>query len=145
MLVYWQCLRVCRYKKIIDKTYSAPIATGATVRIKGTDRGTTANADGTFKITVSENSILQFSFIGFRSQDVQVGSKSVINVVLNENVQELQEVVTTALGISKERRSLTNAIHTVKGADLIKAREPNAINSLTGKVVGLIVGASTEL
>ena len=116
-----------------------------TVRIKGTDRGTTANADGTFKITVSENSILQFSFIGFRSQDVQVGSKLVINVVLNENVQELQEVVTTALGISKERRSLTNAIHTVKGADLIKTREPNAINSLTGKVVGLIVGASTEL
>ena len=130
--------------KISDKTDNAPIA-GATVRIKGTERGTTASADGTFKIAVSQNTILQFSFIGFSPQEIQVGSKSVINVVLNENVQELQEVVTTALGISKERRSLTNAIQTVKGADLVKAREPNAINSLTGKVAGLTVGASPEL
>lgn len=64
---------------------------------------------------------------------------------MNENVQELQEVVTTALGISKERRSLTNAIQTVKGSDLIKAREPNPINSLAGKVAGLTIGASAEL
>jgi TonB-dependent SusC/RagA subfamily outer membrane receptor len=130
--------------KITDKTDNAPIP-GATVRIKGTERGTTATADGTFKIAVSENTILQFSFIGFSPQEIQVDSKSVINVVLNENVQELQEVVTTALGISKERRSLTNAIQSVKGSDLIKAREPNAINSLAGKVAGLTVGASAEL
>jgi TonB-linked SusC/RagA family outer membrane protein len=130
--------------KITDKTDNAPIA-GATVRIKGTERGTTATAEGTFKISVSENSILQFSFIGFSPQEIQVGSKSTINVVLSENVQELQEVVTTALGISKERRSLTNAIQTVKGSDLVKAREPNSINSLAGKVAGLTIGASAEL
>ena len=121
--------------KVTDKTDNAPIA-GATVRIKGTERGTTANADGTFKISVTDNAILQFSFIGFTAQEIQVGSKSTVNVVLNENVQELQEVVTTALGISKERRSLTNAIQTVKGSDLIKAREPNPINSLAGKEIG---------
>ena len=130
--------------KITDKTDNSPIA-GATVRIKGTERGTTASADGTFKITVSEKVTLQFSFIGFSPQEIQVGSKSVINVVLNENVQELQEVVTTALGISKERRSLTSAIQTVKGSDLVKAREPNPINSLAGKVAGLTIGASAEL
>ena len=130
--------------KVTDKTDNAPIA-GATVRIKGTERGTTANADGTFKISVTDNAILQFSFIGFTAQEIQVGSKSTVNVVLNENVQELQEVVTTALGISKERRSLTNAIQTVKGSDLIKAREPNPINSLAGKVAGLTIGASAEL
>lgn len=130
--------------KITDKAENAPIA-GATVRIKGTERGTTATADGTFKITVTEKTILQFSFIGFSPQEIQVGSKSVLNVILSENVQELQEVVTTALGISKERRSLTSAIQTVKGVDLIKAREPNAINSLTGKVAGLTVGSSPEL
>lgn len=130
--------------KITDKTDNSPIA-GATVRVKGTERGITASADGTFKITVPENVTLQFSFIGFSPQEIQVGSKSVINVVLNENVQELQEVVTTALGISKERRSLTSAIQTVKGSDLIKAREPNPINSLAGKVAGLTIGASAEL
>jgi TonB-linked SusC/RagA family outer membrane protein len=131
--------------KITDGKDKLPIA-GATVRIKGTERGTTATADGNFKISVSDNTILQFSFIGFSPQEIQVGSKSSINVVLNENVQELAEVmVNTALGITKDRRTLTNAIQTVKGADLIKAREPNPINSLAGKVAGLTVGASAEL
>lgn len=130
--------------KITDATDKAPIA-GATIRIKGTERGTTADANGNFKIAVSENNTLQISFIGFAPQDIQVGSKSTINVVLNENIQELQEVVTTALGISKERRSVTNAIQSVKGSDLVKAREPNAINSLAGRVAGLTVGASAEL
>jgi TonB-linked SusC/RagA family outer membrane protein len=131
--------------KITDATDKAPIA-GATVRIKGTERGTTADANGTFKISVSENNTLQFSFIGFAPQEIQIGTKSTINVVLSENVQELQEVmVNTALGISKDRRSLTNAIQTVKGSDLIKAREPNAINSLAGRVAGLTIGASAEL
>ncbi|MEA5460927.1 SusC/RagA family TonB-linked outer membrane protein [Arcicella sp. LKC2W] len=130
--------------KIIDGAEKKPIA-GATVRIKGTERGTSTNADGTYKIAVNDNAILQFSFIGFSSQEVQTGSKSIVNVILNEDIRQVEEVVVTALGISKERRSLTNAIQTVKGADLIKAREPNPINSLAGKVAGLTIGASAEL
>ncbi|PWK27683.1 TonB-linked SusC/RagA family outer membrane protein [Arcicella aurantiaca] len=130
--------------KVIDGADKKPVA-GATVRIKGTEKGTSTNAEGTFKIAVNDNAILQFSFIGFSSQEVQTGSKSIINVVLNEDIKQVEEVVVTALGISKERRSLTNAIQTVKGADLIKAREPNPINSLAGKVAGLTIGASAEL
>jgi TonB-linked SusC/RagA family outer membrane protein len=130
--------------KITDGIDKVPIA-GATVRVKGTERGTTATADGTYKINVSDKSILQFSFIGFSAQEIQVGSKSVINVVMNEDVKQVEEVVVTALGISKEKRTLTNAIQSVKGADLIKAREPNPINSLAGKVAGLTIGASAEL
>ncbi len=130
--------------KITDGTDKKPVA-GATIRIKGTDRGTTTNAEGAYKISVGEKAILQFSFIGYSAQEVQVGTKTVINIVLNEDVKQVEEVVVTALGISKERRSLTNAIQTVKGADLIKAREPNPINSLAGKVAGLTIGASAEL
>lgn len=130
--------------KINDGTDKKPVA-GATIRIKGTERGTTTNADGVYKISVGEKVTLQFSFVGYSAQEVQVGTKSVINIVLNEDVKQVEEVVVTALGISKERRSLTNAIQTVKGADLVKAREPNAINSLAGKVAGLTIGASAEL
>jgi TonB-linked SusC/RagA family outer membrane protein len=130
--------------RVSDGSDSKPFA-GATVRIKGTERGTTTNAEGKYKISVNENAVLQFSFIGFSAQEIQVGTKSVINVVLNEDVKQVEEVVVTALGISKERRSLTNAIQAVKGADLIKAREPNPINSLVGRVAGLTIGASAEL
>lgn len=130
--------------KITDGSDNSPLA-GVNVRVKGSDKGTTSNSTGGFSIAVKDNSILQFSFIGFAPREVQIGSKSTVDVVLKEDVTQLQEQVVTALGISKERRSLTNAIQTVQGADLIKAREPNSINSLAGKVAGLTIGASAEL
>ena len=130
--------------KITDGSDNSPLA-GVNVRVKGSDKGTTSNSTGGFSIAVKDNSILQFSFIGFAPREVQIGSKSTIDVILKEDVTQLQEQVVTALGISKERRSLTNAIQTVQGADLIKAREPNSINSLAGKVAGLTIGASAEL
>ena len=130
--------------KITDATDSSPVA-GVTVRVKGTERGTTTNAAGGYRISIKENDILQFSFIGFAPKEVQVGSKSTIDVVLQEDITQLQEQVVTALGISKEKRSISNAVQTVQGVDLIKAREPNSINSLAGKVAGLTIGASAEL
>jgi TonB-linked SusC/RagA family outer membrane protein len=131
--------------KIIDALDKQAIA-GATVRVKGTDKGTTSNAEGTYKLNVNDKATIIVSFVGYSTQEFQVSGKSVLDIVLKEDVQQLQEVmVQTALGISKERRSLTNAIQTVKGVDLIKAREPNAINSLAGKVAGLTIGASAEL
>ncbi len=130
--------------KITDGTNNSPLA-GVNIRVKGSDKGTTTNSAGGYRIAIKENDVLQFSFIGFVQKEVSVGSKSTIDVVLQEDVTQLQEQVVTALGISKERRSLTNAIQTVQGVDLIKAREPNSINSLAGKVAGLTIGASAEL
>lgn len=130
--------------KVTDSADNTPVA-GASVRIKGSNKGTTTNADGTYKIATSSSATLQFSFVGYSAQEVQVGAKSVVNVVLALDTKEIGEIVFTALGISKERRTVSNSIQTVKGADLIKAREPNSINSLTGKVAGLTVGPSAEL
>ena len=130
--------------KITDGTNNSPLA-GVNIRVKGSDKGTTSNSAGEYRIAIKENAILQFSFIGFAPKEESIGSKSTIDVVLQEDVTQLQEQVVTALGISKERRSLTNAIQTVQGVDLIKAREPNSINSLAGKVAGLTIGASAEL
>lgn len=130
--------------KVVASEDNAPLP-GVTVRIKGSSKGTTTAADGRYKINATNKDVLVFSFVGFSTQEVAVGSKTIIDVKLATEQNQLQEVVVTALGISKDKRSLTNSIQAVKGEDLVKAREPNAINSLSGKVAGLTVGASSEL
>ena len=119
---------------------------GVSVLIKGSLNGTTTDADGAYTITVpSKESVLVFSSIGFAPQEVQVGSRSVLNVTLEADTKSLNEVVVTALGIKKDVRRIGVAIQTVDGASTVKAREPNAINALAGKVAGLTVGAQPEL
>ncbi|MDJ1472133.1 SusC/RagA family TonB-linked outer membrane protein [Xanthocytophaga flava] len=119
---------------------------GVSVVVKGTTKGTTTGADGKYSIEVPEGKdILIFSFIGFLPQEVAVGNRAVIDVPMDVDTKALQEVVVTALGIKKDAKTIGYATQEVKGADLIKAREPNPINSLVGKVAGLTVGASAEM
>lgn len=124
---------------------------GVSIIIKGTNTGTTSSADGAYSISVAGSNrdggptVLTFSFIGYDSQEVPVGNRSVVNVTLASGAKNLSEVVVTAFGIKKDIRNTGVAIQTVDGSQLIKAREPNPINSLAGKVAGLTVGASTEL
>ncbi|MFN8431756.1 MAG: SusC/RagA family TonB-linked outer membrane protein [Spirosomataceae bacterium] len=119
---------------------------GSSILIKGTGTGTVTDAKGEFKINVgSDNAVLVFSSIGYKAKEITVGSQSVINVVLEEDAQSLSEVVVTALGIKKESKRLGVAIQAVDGSAVIKAREPNAINALAGKVAGLTIGAQPEL
>lgn len=118
---------------------------GVSIVIKGTTSGTTTKADGTYSLNAQPNATLTFSFIGYENQEVTVGNRSVINVSMTGSEKTLQEVVVTALGIKKDVRQIGVAIQSVEGSQLIKAREPNAINSLVGKVAGLTIGASAEL
>lgn len=118
---------------------------GVSVSIKGTTRGTTTGSDGTYKISVPTNATLIFSFVGFSSQNASVGSQTVVNVKLTSNIEELSEVVVTALGIEKSKRELNYATQTVKGSDIAQKSEPNVLNALQGKIAGVqIVGASGE-
>jgi TonB-linked SusC/RagA family outer membrane protein len=130
--------------KVITADDQQPLP-GASVLVKGTTRGTTTDAQGTFRLSVPDNATVVISGIGYASQEIAVGSQSYLNVTLQLDVQQLNEVVVTALGISKAKKDLTYASQGVKGADLIRAREPNPINALTGKIAGLNVGASAEL
>jgi TonB-linked SusC/RagA family outer membrane protein len=147
------CMLTCSPSQAQDRTVQGKVTAtednsplpGVSVIIKGTTRGVSTDANGTYKIGVGEGSTLVFSFVGYARQEVQVGSKSVIDVSLKADDRQLNEVVVTALGIQKEKKTLAFATQSVKGADLIKAREPNPINSLIGKVAGLSVGASPEL
>ncbi len=120
---------------------------GVNILVKGTNTGGTTDASGNYTINnVPESATtLIFSFIGFVSQEVEIGNQSSINISLVEDAKQLNEVVVTAYGIKKDARIVGFATQEVKGEDLIKAREPNTINSLTGKVAGLSIGSSPEL
>ena len=121
---------------------------GVNVIIKGTAIGTTTNAEGRYSLAVPANSAvvtLTFSFVGFKPQNVVVGEQTLLNVTLGEDTKELDEVVITALGVKKEARIIGYTTQTIAGAQLVKAREPNPVNSLTGKVAGLTVAPSAEI
>lgn len=117
----------------------------ATILVKGTTAGTLTDGNGRFTIKAESKDVLVASYIGFESVEITVGDQKVINFVLGESKQEIKEVIVTALGIEKQKSTIGFAVQDVKGAELVKAREPNAINSLTGKIAGLTVGASAEL
>ncbi|NLA49318.1 MAG: SusC/RagA family TonB-linked outer membrane protein, partial [Bacteroidales bacterium] len=112
--------------------------TGVTVLVKGTNVGNITDADGRYSITVPNNqAILQFSFIGFTPKEVTVGSQTTINVALDEALMQMDEVVVTALGISRESKSPGYAIATVDSKVLMESRALNVAQSLDGRVAGL--------
>lgn len=130
---------------VISGEDSTPLP-GVNVIVKGTNNGAITNADGRFTLPiVSDNDILVFSFVGFSSQEVAVGNQTSFNITLQTDAKQLSEVVVTALGIEKDAATLGYSQQKVSGSDLIKAREPNPLNSLVGKVAGLTVGASSEM
>ena len=124
---------------------------GVSIVVKGTNTGTTSLADGTYSLNVpsknrnGESVTLTYSFIGYETQEIAVGNRTTVDVTMRAGDRTLNEVVVTALGIKKDIRRTGVSIQSVDGAQLIKAREPNAINSLVGKVAGLTIGASAEL
>jgi TonB-linked SusC/RagA family outer membrane protein len=117
---------------------------GATVLVKGTSRGTSTDANGQFVIDASSSDMLLVSYVGYTQQEIPVGTSSQLDIRLaSGNV--LAEAVVTGLGFKKDKARLGYATQEVKGSDLLKAREPNPINALVGKVSGLTIGASPEL
>ena len=119
---------------------------GVNIVVKGTSVGTITDADGLYSLNVTqENPVLVFSFVGYTTQEHVIGNESTINITLASEAQNLMEVVVTALGIKKEMRTIGYSTQEVKGQDLLKAREPNPINALTGKIAGLTVGSSAEM
>lgn len=117
---------------------------GATVVLKGGANGVVTDFDGKFKIGLpSANSILVISFFGYLPVEFDTTNKSSADITLQPDAQRLDEVVVTALGIKKEKKRLGYSVQEVDG-DLTKARDPNVMNSLAGKVSGLVVASSAE-
>ena len=113
---------------------------GVNVVEQGTTNGTSTDFDGNYSINVSSSSaILEFSSLGFSTKQVAIAGQSTINVSLEEDTEQLGEVVVTALGIKRERKSLGYAVQEIQGASIVDAREPNMVNALSGKITGLQV------
>lgn len=117
----------------------------ASVIIKGTSKGTTTAQDGSFKLEVSPNAILIIRAVGYNLQEIPVGGEQHFNITLTENASDLNEVVVTALGVKKEKRNLTFSAQEVKSDEILRAKEPNVLNSLTGKVAGVQITSSSGM
>ena len=127
--------------KITDAK-GAPVES-ATVKEKGTSNATTADANGLFKITVKQNAVLQISATGFASFEVAAAKAS--KITLQESVDNLSEVVVTALGVKREKKALGYSVQEVKGENLTIAKSTDVSTSLAGKVAGIqVVGSPSS-
>lgn len=126
--------------RILD-AYNEPVI-GANVVVKGTTIGTVTDAEGNFDLDVPEGATLQISYIGYIEQNIPIGNKSVISVILKEDSQALDEVVVVGFGTQK-KLNLTGAVTAVTGEDMAKRPVVNTATMLQGQVPGLRVNAAT--
>ena len=112
---------------------------GVTVMVKGTTNGTITDIDGNYAIkNIPSDAILVFSFVGMKSQEIQPAEKTTIDVILRENSIGLNEVVAIGYG-TQTKVTITGAVASTKGKELLKSKTPNVLNSLTGHMAGVIV------
>ena len=109
---------------------------GATVLVQGTSNGVSTDFDGNYSISASQGDTLVFSFVGYSSQSVVVGSSSTVNVSLEPD-NALEEVVVTALGVQRNTKALGYSVTNVEGDEISANPSTNAINALQGKVAGV--------
>lgn len=112
----------------------------ATVHEKGTNNTVTANTNGEYSIQVKgRNSVLLITSVNYESKEVAVGNQSVINIQLGLASDQLSEVVVTALGIKRQKRSLGYSAQSVDSKEITESHQPNLINALQGKVAGVTI------
>ena len=110
---------------------------GLTVVVKGSTVGTVTNIDGKYTIDAPADGVLQFSFIGFTTQEVPVGGKTTIDVTMQVSTEAIDEVVVTALGIKREEKSLGYSVGKVGSDELTRVVQENVLSSMAGKVTGV--------
>ena len=119
---------------VTDET-GAPVI-GAAVVVEGTTRGTSTDVAGSYEIAAPANANLVFTYLGYKSQTVAVSGRSVIDIVLVADSEQIEEVVVQAFGVAK-KEAFTGSAATIKSDDLVKTQSSNVANALQGKVAGL--------
>lgn len=117
---------------------------GVSVWLKGSTGGTTTDASGNFKIAAKEGDLLSISYIGFITQSILVKGGQPLAIVMQEDTKTIDEVVVTALGIKRQQKALSYNVQQVSNDDLVKNKDANFINSLSGKVAGVTINASSS-
>ena len=115
---------------------------GVSVVVKGTTVGTVTDINGKYEIAIDESGTLVFSFVGMTTQEITVGSQSVIDVVMAADALQVDEVVVTALGIKRETKKLGFAMTEVKGEEMASTNTINPVLALQGKSAGVSIGGS---
>lgn len=129
--------------KVVDETGESLV--GVSVLLKGTTQGTSTNIDGKFSISVKPGDILVFTYIGFIRQEVAIINESFLNVRLAKDKAMMEEVVVTALGISREKKSLGYSSQAVSGDDINTVNTGNVTNALSGKVSGVQIKRNSNI
>jgi len=133
-------------KQITGKVTSAddglPIP-GVSVSVKGTTTGTITNVEGTYSLTVPENEVLVFSFVGMKPKEVPITGQTVYNVVLETETIGVGEVVVTAMGIRREKKALGYSVSEFNADDFGNVGNDDATKALQGKVAGVSISAGS--
>jgi TonB-linked SusC/RagA family outer membrane protein len=124
---------------VVDETGQPVI--GATIQIKGTSQGTVTDVDGRFNLSAPANGTLVISYVGMRTQEVPVQPN--VSVTLREDTEMLDEVVVTALGLTREKKTLGYGVASVSADEITRSKAVNPISALQGKVAGLDVSSSS--
>ncbi len=148
-LVFMGCLTLGSYaqQRTITGTVMNDQGTGlsgVSYVIKGTTVGGVTDESGGFKASVNNNSVLVFTAVGYKEQQINVGTQTELNIIMQKAETQLQEVVVTALGIKRAKASLGYTVQEVSGSAIVDAHETNTANALTGKVSGLQVVKSSN-
>ena len=123
--------------RVLEKDTGIPLI-GVTIIIKNTSKGTTTDFDGHYQLKdVNAHEVLVFSYLGYETQEIEVGNQTTINVSLDSDAQQMDEVVITALNIQRDKESLGYSVSQVSAEEVNVAKENNVMNSLSGKVSGL--------
>lgn len=130
--------------KLIDSVSQDAIH-GATIRNSHLSKLVSSDQAGNFSIQAQIGDTLRIGFMGYLPKSFIISNQGPLQISLSPNQQSLNEVVVTALGIKKEKQAIGYSVQEIKGKDLVKAREPNAISSLAGRVSGLTITPSTNL
>ncbi len=137
--------------KVTDAEDGSPLP-GVNILIKGSTKGAVTDAGGDYSLDISDgNAVLIFSFIGYVQQEIAVNNRTLLDVELAPDVQQMQEVVVTALGIKRETQSLGYSVQELQGSTIDESKVSNFTNALAGKVAGLEirsnagVGSSTRV
>jgi len=151
LIVVFSCvftLNVHAQEKNISGTVTAKsdgsTLPGVSVAVQGTAKGTETDFDGKYTIKVATGKVLSFSFLGMKTKTVTVTDSNTINVVLEDDADQLDEIVVTALGIKKSRKSLTYAAQDIDADELNRVKQTNPVSSLSGKVSGVSITRSAS-
>ncbi|GHN00741.1 SusC/RagA family TonB-linked outer membrane protein [Cytophagales bacterium WSM2-2] len=131
--------------KVTSNADGSPLP-GVNVLLKGTTSGTVTTADGKYSLSVANGAaVLSVSFIGFKTVDVEIGERTIVDIGLDQDATQLAEVVVTALGIERNKNELAYASQSVSSDQVVQARNNNFVNSLSGRVAGLDIKTNNTM